>query len=321
MKLLSFFISLFLFTGCMPQNKTQIVYPKWYLKIQQDSYKYIYGQAQGITFKDSTAIALNNIASKISVIVQSTYQSTTTTTSTTYNKIIQRDIKNSVKKIKFNNYKIIKKTILPNQKHLVLVAVDKIKLASSLKLKLDNGLSILRSNLDGDFYDIVDKLKKYDKSNKKISKIKSKIFILNTLDSSFDTKKYLQILDNKQQQIDNFKKTVTINIKSKDNSDYKKIIVSLITKKGYKIVSSNKSKLRLFISTNEKKIKILGNKIIKAKINLKATNTKNTKILGQKQFITGGKSNTNFLQAHEFSLRNFENKLKINNILYEILGI
>jgi hypothetical protein len=322
MRLFSFLIILpFLFFGCALQKDTQVVYPKWYLKIQKDNHRYIYGEAEGETFKDSTAIALNNIASKISVIVQSTYRSTTTTTTTTYDKTIQRDIKNSVKKIKFNNYKIIKKTILNNQKHLVLVEVDKIKLANGIKTKLDNQIAILKSSQNGKSYDIVSRLKKYQKISKKISKIKSNIYILHTLDNSFDIKKYLQIINNTNQQINNYKKSITIGVLSKNNNDYKKLLISLITKKGYKVVSSKKSKLNISIKIQEKKIKILGNKIIKAKIDLKTTNKANTKILGQKQIFSGGKSNTKFPQAHEFSLINFENKLKSKNILFEMLGI
>ena len=313
-------LSIFLFIGCINNKNLEIKYPKWYTKHKQDNPMYLYAKAKSTNKKDAILIALNEIASKISISIQSSYKTTTLISKNNYNKNIQRDIQTNIKKIEFNDYKIIKEEIL-NNNYLILVRVDKLNLAQKIKLKIDSAIKKANNSIKKDFNNYTYKLKELSKIKNTIPQIKSNIFILNTLDEMIDIKKYLNKLKNIEKNIDNIKNKTTINIKSKNkNNEYDKVIKSIISKKGFVIVEQN-AMLNIEIESKEKKIESMENKIIKSTIQITIYNKNKTKILGKKSIIIGGSSYNGFTQAKEFAMKNFEKKLLEDKILFDISGI
>ena len=319
-KLLVSTILLVLFTGCLPKKNVEVDYPTWYNQIQKDSLMYLYGVGESETKKGATAIALNEVASKITVEIESSYSINTQMSGTKYTKSIKRNIKNNIKKIEFTNYKIIKEKVLNNNRYVVLVQVDRLDLASALKIKIDNKIKKFRSIVSTKYSNFTHKLKELKKIQKSIESLKSDIFILNSLDEMMNIKPLLKSLEKIESKIESIKNKTTINVKSDNNDDYAKVLSSIITKEGFSIVSNNAT-LNITIKSKEQKINSMGNKIIKASLEIVVLDKNKKQILGKKRFITGGKSRSNFSQAHEFSVRNFNKKIIRDNILGDLLGI
>ena len=93
------FIASVVFSGCLGGSKQPVVkYPTWYTKLHQDSKIILYATAEAYSEKEAVTLALNSIASKISVSVESSYTSTTNSSRNSYSKNTQQNIKNRCKK-------------------------------------------------------------------------------------------------------------------------------------------------------------------------------------------------------------------------------
>jgi len=320
-KLLLIFATIFLLSGCS-STKNEPNYPQWYTKIHKDSPIYLHGLGESSSKKGAIAIALNEIASKITVSIESSYSSTTNVSGKNYNKSIQKTIKNSIKKIEFTNYKVLKEVVLSNNTYAVLVQVDRLDLAHSLEIKIADEIKSANTKLNSKFNNFTLKLKTMAKIQNSIPSIKSNIFILGTLDEMMDIKKYLSSINQINKKINKIKNMTTMSITNTTTSqnDYTKVLSSIITQKGFSVVKDNPD-LHITVDTKEQEISSMGNKIIKANVEITIFNKSKTKVIGTKKFVTGGKSRANFSQAHEFSTRNFKDKILKENILSDILGI
>ena len=70
---------IFIFTGCSQvaiKTNDVVKYPSWYNTIQKDTNKFYFSSNEGDTKKEAISKALNDIASKISISVSSTYSTT-----------------------------------------------------------------------------------------------------------------------------------------------------------------------------------------------------------------------------------------------------
>mgnify|MGYP000438122081 CR=1 FL=1 len=118
----------FLFTSCA-NKEANIVYPDWFHNTRDDS-RHFYAASVGRNKEESTIVALNEIASRVSVNTQSTFVSSTATTNEQgkvkkCDKNTNRQIRNQTKKIEFASYEILKAKKLQNDQYVILIRVDR----------------------------------------------------------------------------------------------------------------------------------------------------------------------------------------------------
>ena len=314
------FSLLLIISGCMssPKPKLGEVYPAWFNQPSSDSSIYYYAVADGKNKDDAIANALNQIASRMSVSIESKFQSNIVVDNNNYNKSSQMDISNKVEKIHFNNYEILHEERLPGH-YLIALKVNKIELAKSLQNKIDSRFTNIANNLNMKYRNSVLKLRTYTKILHSLKALNKKIYILSSVNKRISIKKYLIKESRIRDTILKFHDSITFHIQGSDNK-YKKVLYNFITQKGYKI-NKYSALIRLKISVTKKMIHVLSYKVIKGIIVLQVIDKNDGSVLGEKRLVLGGKSISSFTQADEFMLNSFRKRLKNKNILSKLLGI
>jgi len=307
-------------SGCLVKNNIGIEYPKWYLNNDKDSATYLNGVGNASSKKAAILMALYDIASKITVSIESSYSVTTKIKNDNYSQNIDKNIKATVEKINFRNYKITNEAILNNNQYIVAIKVNKIALANEIMIKVNNKIEQSKQILDTDYKNRTYKLKKMNKIINIIPKLKSELFIANSLDKMLKVDSVLKTIDTLENKINTMKNNITVNISSSHNRGYSKILSSIITKKGF-ILVNKVATLNIVINSIETKINSMGNKIIKSDLEIIVYNKTKSIILAKKRIVSGGSSNSSFRQAREFAISYFKSKIIDENILSDMLGI
>ncbi len=311
-------LTTFVISGCYSsQPSVAKSYPVWYTKVQQDSFSYYYGVADGINKTDAINNALNQIASKISVTIESNFESSRYVDNENLNEFSKSEIKNKVAKINFNNYTILKEQKVGNS-YVVSLKVNRLTLAKNMEEKIENSLSNISSKLDANYKNIVQKLRNYSDAKQKLKELEKDVFLASSISSSVDLKEYLDTIHKLNKKILKFKNSISFKIDG--DSNYKNVLSELINEKGYKVKNYN-SNLYLKISVKKTHITAVGYKIAKGVINIKVIDKNNNSIVGQKRLVVGGKSLSGFKQADEFMLKTFKQKLLKEKILSNLLGV
>jgi len=183
MKKIYFFL-IFLFVSCTSPQP-----PKWYVDTPQDTPYYFYASAEDYTKEGAVKKALSDIASRINVRINSNFVINKGIHNKKTYKEIYQQINTRVKDINFNNYEILK-TKHEDEKYYVLLRVDKNRLKTGLKSKIRLELAKI------DFKQNENPIKKVIKAYKtlqKLKKIKSDVFILESLGA--DVSAYLEKIE------------------------------------------------------------------------------------------------------------------------------
>jgi len=317
-KILKLFTILLLFINCSNTPS----YPKWYMKVYKNNSRYIYGTGEGKTKSEAVNKALNEIASKVKVFVESTSMTTTNISiigdSEEYSKDATQIVKNRVDEIEFSNYKIEKSEQLSNGNFIVLVSVDKKLNAKLLLEKIDTAIKEYQQLLKSKDENPIAKLKKFKEAISKIENIDlPNCNIAKSLNPDIDVKSRISTLLNIKKSMLDYKSNITFSVVGEDNG-YKKVLIEEITSKGFRVTNGS-ALITIYIDVKEKTLDVLDNKILKAKINLKIESK--GKVVGQRQISIGAKSKTNYKLAREFTIKNFKKRLKNKKIIETLLGI
>ncbi|NOQ31225.1 MAG: hypothetical protein GQ570_08895 [Helicobacteraceae bacterium] len=318
MKLLLLFTTLFLLLGCSSKEPATPTYPEWYDSTSRDSTSTFYATANGNTEADAIASALNSIASRVSVEVESVFNSNVHVNSKSYDKDIELNIKNSVKKIEFNNYIVLNKKSFEAES-IVKVAVNRVELANEYKSKIENALSSISTKLNKKYKNTIAKLKEYNTITKLNSSLRSDIYTLKSINSAINIDPYLNYLNETLKVISEFKSSVVFYISSTQNS-YSKALAEQITLNGYRI-SKNYPSIKINFILTKQRHAAVGNKILKGTINMSAYDASNSTLIGNSRVVLGAKSINSYKRADEFMLNSFKAKLKSEDLLFNFLGI
>ena len=309
-------------SGCGKQKPTPLVYPKWYNMVKQDTTIFYYGTGEGRTKKDAVTNALNEVASKISVSIQSSFSSITTVDrggdKANYIKHITNNVQNKVKKIEFSSYKVLNFKMLTPSKYVALVSVNRLENAQMMLDKIDTDIEKYNQILNSKRLNIATRLKEYMKISDTIDKeLLPNCFIVKSLNDSGDTDGSINKLLNIKVKIDNFKNSLAFNIVGNNISGYKEIISEMLTQK--RLTVSSRADIYIKLNIKEQNINSLGYYIKKSKVIISIVS--NNKIVATKVIVAGGKSLASYTQAKEFALNNFKAKMEKNKVLKELLGI
>ena len=308
-----------LFLGCASNQPKPLQYPTWYTKLYTDTNIILYATAEGYSEKEAIASALNDIASKISISVESSFTSTTQSSTDSYSKSSYQNIQNNVKKIDFTSYTVLNKEKLPTGKYIVLVKVHKDILATSLQFKIENDIKKYKDIISNRYSNITSKIKKYQQVSLEIKNSESSIYILQSLDNLLDAQSYFATLNDLTNKINSFNNEIQFSVSSNGTGkEFKEELSSILTVKGFSIVTKN-ADVHLNLNVSKQELTSLGYKILKVVINLEAKD--NNTIIAKEKIIVGGKSISNFNQANAFALQNFSHKIIQEDILKNLLGI
>jgi hypothetical protein len=297
-------------------------YPDWFAKVPMDTAQYIYATRDGSTKEEAISNALNAIASKIRVSVESSSSVHTNIRIENDDEDFSKDstqiIKNNVEKIEFSNYKVKKEKKISNEKYVVLLQVDKLLNAKLLLSKIDTDIAKYNQLLATNHKNPIATVKTY---NNAIKQIKNRNLIdCSTIknfmpDSNVDGK-INQLLDI-EKKMTQYQGNIIFAING-NNAAYQNILTKQITQKGFR-TSGGSSTINISMTVNETKLKVLGSNILKSIIQL--TVKSNGTVIGQSRISVGAKSRTGYDQARDFVLQKFEVRLRDKNIIENLLGI
>ena len=310
-------IVLFL-TACMGSPS----YPDWYKKLNQDTSRYAYGTGEGYDKEEAVIRALNVIASKISVSVESTSTSniniTTEDGEESYHRNVNQNVVNYVEKVELSNYKVQKVEEIDDNKYAVLVRVDKELNANLLLSKIDEHIKEYNQLLSGKGSNPVETFKRYGRAKARIENEDMKnCSIAKGLYPSSRSSERSNILIDIKNKMKQYQDTVSFSVQC-NLKGYENILVDEISSKGFATQGAGSS-IQIVGKIQEKELAVMGNNILKAKIELSVQY--NGMLLGKELLSVGAKSRTSYKQAKEFTLRNFRKRLKEKHIIEKLLGI
>jgi len=313
--LVIFLISLNGCFGIAKPKKSVATYPNWFLNYPQDSSRFIYAVGEGVDEKEASLDALSRVASKISVEVESSYQShRVVANGREISKNQSVDMKQSVKKIEFNDYSIIKREKFQNR-YILLLRVDRVKTAENLKRVLIDELNSLETSIDIQTSTQVEKIGIYEKARDSLSSIEKRASIIKTISPNVEDRDIFQRVRRDRERIADYLSRVEFRVK--DGSKYGDVIKKIIGEQGYKISNSSNA---ITISINLKKngVYVMGNYIMKVEIALKVK--EGDKIVSTDNIMVAGKSRTGFNVAEEFAVKEFEMRLKESRAFQKLIG-
>ena len=307
--LLGAFIVTLLLAGCA-SKEVNIVYPDWFHNARDDS-RHFYAASVGHSKEEATIVALNEIASRVSVNTQSSFVSSTATTNEQgkakrYDKNTNRQIRNQTKKIEFASYEILKTKKLQNDQYAVLISVDREANAKQMLEKISTKLTKLEQSTKQENAIMSLKMQKQAKIELQ-EKLLPSFFIASSIYSSNNG--LLDRINALQESIEQYKNKTKFYLQSDaNNQEYANILLDYLNSQGYVVeLGLQKNKLHILLTNKEQKIKSASNFVIKSTINIAIK--EGNKSLKNSSVIASGISLSSYEQARSFAIGDFRKKL------------
>ena len=179
---------LFIICAC---SSTSNKIPKWVESPQDDNIESIYGVGVGLTFDTAKQSALENIASKFSIQVESNTNNRQTLHNGRSDVLFQQNINTKVKAVQLTQYKLLKTESL-NNLYYVLISISRAEFVSDKK----NKLQLLTDDIALELKNVtsknkVEQLYRYNKVLLLIEKAEPLIHLLRVADARFIDKVYI----------------------------------------------------------------------------------------------------------------------------------
>jgi len=316
---ISFFYCFIQITACVPQTVKKANCPR----PPQDNMAYWYGSGRGSDINEARAVALQQIASKISVYVNSNFTSKQREFNRESSSEVESIINVKIKDIHFPGCDVVSEAHL-NDACCVVVKVDKNKFLSDYQNKFDQ----VNISIENEYHQLNDShvleiLKRKKKWELELEKAKNIAGILFT----FDTKKPQNIVNtthmNYQNGINAKVDSAKIYIQSGQHTQYiAEHIRELLTEKNIQIVKSkaNDPCMAVMNIDGQIKQKQFGNEYIVRQSITISLRTYSNKLISQKNFTISGISLIGFDSALQKASQSFYVKAKSKGIL-QILGL
>ncbi|RBQ31978.1 hypothetical protein CRU92_04200 [Arcobacter sp. FW59] len=287
-----------LFTSCTSKvdiKKDDLQYPDWYLNAPKNNDISLYGVGIGQNNNQAVKNALEDLSSRLLV----TISANTTTSSKSYRdfreytqKTVVQDIKSQIEKLSFQNY-IIEKSTYFDKNIIVLLSVQKSKVANDLKKEIDF-LYKESESLKNQKMDTLSKYLKY----KDLLDVFYKNYNKSQILSSFidDNDKYIKTIDEIKNTKNILKNQIDFFINSDNNSKkFDNLFKNSLVNKGFKVIESslkNENSYELNINSQSSQNRAYDFYIIENILNIKIINSKNSQILGKSIELKGASSNS-----------------------------
>ena len=246
-KIVIYVLILVWFGGCMGSRLGSEL-PKWYLNSPNNNQN-LYGVGEGVDLKSAKAVALNDMASRLSVAVDSKYEQTKMATATSYNKNVKEQINLEVKKINFTNSKVVNSTVR-GQKTYILMSVNRQELFNKIQGELQSEDSTIKNiEYHSQNHSSLERMLTLKSMLPQIKKAILKVNILKVLKTNFDSSSYLNRYAKIPVEIDEINRNLAFSIKNSLHELYQNEVASQIAKSGYKV--SEKSDLVIELKVDE----------------------------------------------------------------------
>jgi len=182
-----------LFTACgstptPPKNVTPP--PAWvYSILPNDTNTYMYGLGVGKNREDAIKVALNDMVSRLSVTLKSSFRSQEKVTKYSQSSVVTSDIESSVSDIKISNYKVIKSYKISYKEFAVMIETNKLKFVAGLKANLKNDEESISQHLKNlRSRDVLTRYNEKKSLAAEAQKLNTSINIISILDKQFSIK-------------------------------------------------------------------------------------------------------------------------------------
>lgn len=314
----------FLFIGCMGGGaKPEVVsYPSWYLNPPQNNATSLYGVGEGSDINIAKASALSFVSESLSLTVSSELKKSDSSRrhngkEDTFTSVVS-SLKTEAKEMEFSEYKIIKNQQV-GSKMILLVEVSREKLFNDQKAKLDLFADELKAEkISISKYPLLKQADMYKKRASKSTKLKSLALLTQTINSKFDTGKYIkqtrEVKDASEDALNKVRISITA---SKEAKIYIDAIKEGLNDAGIKTSSKN-SNTQLVLKNTFQTDSIYGFKIAKSTLTL-STKVK-AKTIASKTLTLSGRSKYDYTKAKANASSLLRVKIKEEGI-FSILGI
>lgn len=317
----------FLFVACsqnepsLSSNKANAI-PSWYLNPIPNSAQYLYGIGEGRTLQEAKNNALNDMASRLSVTINSSVsqykQSVSYNNSLgSYQKNITENINVEVKAINFTNASIEQSHLATNST-FVLMKVSKQELFQSYKTLFDLSEHTINSAvLANKTKPLLEQIATLQSLNETIEKARSQAIILNAINNTFDSNKYLMQYNTLQNNTIALKDKVRIKLSTNESQKlFANEFIDVLNQEGYKIASAQPNTEIQLISTLNNSMS-LGWYIIKATTTISVIS--NGRIVSNHTISSVGRSSSSQENALVNASKTFKlevQKKGLNSILF-----
>lgn len=316
--LISVFVYTSLSTGCMKKDtvkitKTQI--PEWFINSPQDSQNVFYGVGKGRSKEEAKNTALNDIASRISVTIQSTLSSEKeqriSKGEESFISNSQQNLLAQVKAMEFSNY-IISDMVIQEGFTYVLVNVDRKALYHKNKKKLDSKMSVLQAKWGR--YNTLHAFNRFDEIKQiksLIDEVQVKLPIITAISDKFKDEEYRKKLEDYLDEMSYLKDRVVAIFQEGNSPEIELVLKKHLSQAGIRLITSmsnlGKKELENLIVINvtsdavRKKVKTTNQQLknahfAKITINL-TTRNHNSKVLAKNTFSVTNISQISFDDA------------------------
>lgn len=190
------------------------------------------GVGYGKNRQEAINLALNDVASKISISIDSTTTVSKITTNSDYIREVQNIVNAEIPKISFQNYHILEEK--KDKDYFIRLEVNGKTLASTYAKKLDRELNGISQELNA----YSSKFKKYSILKKtQIEKLFLSMELIYAIDSTYDISSFSSQIEHFSQEKNDYIKALSFYVQS-NNQQAKEIVDGLLNKMGL-IGSSN----------------------------------------------------------------------------------
>jgi len=287
--------------------------PSWYINPPANNEMFLYGMGEGMNIERATRNALDNMASRLSVTVESTYEVKTKIQkgyTESFSQNSERNLKSEVSKIRISNYEVDKSEKMAPGHFIVLVKSDKEKFYNSLVKELDVKIKAIEEKRAG-YQDanIIKKAYFYQDAVNETNSFMPTMLVLGTLSDSFDDAKYLKAISRLNNESEAVKKAINFVLTSdKASINMAEAILVALTDSGFKVVSSkskNKDTVFVKLTSRAEESQAMGFIVAKITTNIEVTTADGKTVGGNKLNINGQSP-----QSFELAKENGSKKLK-----------
>lgn len=230
-------------SGCGSEKRVVVKeksLPNWYTNPPKSTNEDLYALGEGSDKKEAISEALSYMASTLSVSISSKYNAKTTLKEGSINSsdaVYKSEIQSDVKEIRISNYEVLESKNLGFKRYAVLVKSNKERLFKSLKQELNQKFDVIESEVK--LYSQLDALKQvayYKKTLKSLDFLDNRLIVMSDLESSFDSKSYLQRREELQRNYMHLVKKISFSIQTdKESRELKGVIAKALSAKHFKI--------------------------------------------------------------------------------------
>ncbi|MBA1433217.1 MAG: LPP20 family lipoprotein [Epsilonproteobacteria bacterium] len=253
------FVLLLTFVGCGGAKpapaKVKTPPPGWVYGVSPaDTQEKMYGLGIGKNREAAIKAALNDMVSKLSVTLQSSFKSKEKVENYYQTSTVTSNIEADIAKIKINNYKVIRSYKVNYKEFAVMIETDKQQFIRGLKDDLEQKYKNILQQLEHvNTENIIVRYNTKKVLSKEAEKLKSLIFIISELDPQFNKNKYLEFISNMRsvflQEAQNLKFYVDGDTNSKLFTEK---IKNNLVKNHFNLVSARKNAIRISVKTEKR---------------------------------------------------------------------